>query len=300
MEFRSVFIANPAQVSARRGQLIIRQEEEISIPMEDISSLLLESRAISVTAAALQELTENGVTVFLCDATHLPAAVVLPMNRHCRQLKVLKGQIAMTRPAQKRIWQSVVAAKIANQARCLSLLGHPEGEELLFLSSQVRSGDPDNLEAAAAARYFPILFGTGFTRGEENLINAALNYGYAILRGTVARNLVMRGLEPCLGIFHHSELNQFNLADDLMEPYRPLVDLYVASRLQDDDDGTLTPAIKQQLFYLTNYVVEQKGKQYRTITAIGRMADSFSRIVQGENGPMELPVLLPLHSYRYE
>lgn len=299
MEFRSVFVSNPAQLSARRGQLVIRQEEEVSIPMEDISSLLLESRAISITSAALQELTEQGVTVFICDATHLPAALVLPMNRHSRQLKLLKGQISMTKPVQKRIWQSVVTAKISNQARCLSLLGHPEGNELRFLASQVRSGDPDNLEASAAARYFPALFGSGFTRGEECRINAALNYGYAILRGTVARNLVMRGLEPCLGIFHHSELNQFNLADDLMEPYRPLVDLYVASRVPDDD-GPLTPSLKQQLFHLTNYLVEQNGKRFRMISAIGRMADSFSRMVQRETGPLELPLLLPLQPYRYE
>lgn len=299
MEFRSVFVSNPAQLSVRRGQLVIRQEEEVSIPMEDISSLLLESRAISITSAALQELTEQGVTVFICDATHLPAALVLPMNRHSRQLKMLKGQISMTKPVQKRIWQSVVTAKISNQARCLSLLGHPEGNELRFLASQVRSGDPDNLEASAAARYFPALFGSGFTRGEECRINAALNYGYAILRGTVARNLVMRGLEPCLGIFHHSELNQFNLADDLMEPYRPLVDLYVASQVPDDD-GPLTPSLKQQLFHLTNYLVEQKGKRFRTISAIGRMTDSFSRMVQGETGPLEVPLLLPLQPYRYE
>ena len=221
------------------------------------------------------------------------------MNRHSRQLKLLKGQISMTRPAQKRIWQAVVTAKIANQARCLTLLERRGGEELRYLSTQVRSGDPENLEAVAAAQYFPALFGGGFTRGEECRANAALNYGYAILRGAVARNLVMRGLEPCLGIFHHSELNQFNLADDLMEPYRPLVDLYVAAQVPDDD-GPLTPAIKQQLFHLTNYLVEQSGKQFRAITAIGRMADSFSRMVQGEDRFMELPVLLPLQPYRYE
>ena len=299
MEFRSIFIANPAQLSVRRGQLVIRQEGEISVPMEDISALLLESRAVSITAAALQELTEHGATVYLCDGTHMPAAVTLPLNRHSRQLKQLHGQIAMSRPAQKRIWQSVVIAKIANQARCLALLERQGCEELRYLSTQVRSGDPDNLEAVAAARYFPALFGAGFTRGEDCRINAALNYGYAILRGAVARNLVMRGLEPCLGIFHHSELNQFNLADDLMEPYRPLIDLYVASHVPDDEDA-LTPAIKQNLFHLTNYLVEQNGKQFRAITAIGRMADSFSRMVQGAEGSMELPVLLPLQPYRYE
>lgn len=299
MEFRSVFVSNPAQLSVRRGQLVIRQEEERSVPMEDLSALLLESRAVSITTAALQELTDHGVTVYLCDETHLPAALVLPMNRHSRQLKLLKGQIAMRRPTQKRVWQGVVMSKISNQARCLSLLGKEGAEELRELADQVRSGDPDNWEAVAAARYFPALFGAGFTRGEECRVNAALNYGYAILRGAVARHLVIRGLEPCLGIFHHSELNRFNLADDLMEPYRPLVDLYVASHIPDDE-GDLTPAIKQQLFQLSHYLVEQGGKQFRAISAIGRMADSFSRIVQSGEGQLELPHLLPLQLGRYE
>ena len=299
MEFRSVFVSNPAQLSVRRGQLVIRQEEERSVPMEDLSALLLESRAVSITTAALQELTDHGVTVYLCDETHLPAALVLPMNRHSRQLKLLKGQIAMRRPTQKRVWQGVVMSKISNQARCLSLLGKEGAEELLELADQVRSGDPDNWEAVAAARYFPALFGAGFTRGEECRVNAALNYGYAILRGAVARHLVIRGLEPCLGIFHHSELYRFNLADDLMEPYRPLVDLYVASHVPDDE-GDLTPAIKQQLFQLSHYLVEQGGKQFRAISAIGRMADSFSRIVQSGEGQLELPHLLPLQLGRYE
>lgn len=299
MEFRSVFVSNPAQLSVRRGQLVIRQEEERSVPIEDLSALLVESRAVSITAAALQELTDHGVTVYLCDETHLPAALVLPMNRHSRQLKLLKGQIAMRRPTQKRVWQGVVTSKISNQARCLALLGKEGAEELRALADQVRSGDPDNWEAVAAARYFPTLFGAGFTRGEECRVNAALNYGYAILRGAVARHLVIRGLEPCLGIFHHSELNRFNLADDLMEPYRPLVDLYVASHVPDDE-GDLTPAIKQQLFQLSHYLVEQGGKQFRAISAIGRMADSFSRIVQSGEGQMELPHLLPLQLGRYE
>ena len=299
MEFRSVFISNPARLSVRLGQLVIRQERELTVPMEDLSALLLESRAVTISTAALQELAEHGVTVYLCDSTHLPAAIVLPTNRHSRQLKLLKGQIAMTRPVQKHTWQAVVSAKISNQARCLALLEREGTATLREMAAQVRSGDPDNLEATAAAYYFPRLFGPAFVRGETCRVNAALNYGYAILRGAVARNLAVRGLEPCLGIFHHSELNQFNLADDLMEPYRPLVDLYVASHVPNDE-AELTPEIKRQLFHLTNYLVEQEGKQFRAISAIGRMADSFSRIVQGLSREMELPRLLPLQPYRYE
>lgn len=298
MEFRSIFISRPAQLSSRKNQLVIRQEQEVTVPMEDITSLMLESRAVTISAAALQDLTAHGVTVYLCDAQHLPAALVLPMNCHSRQLKQLNRQIAMTQPAKKQLWRSVVSAKIRNQSLCLSYMNRSQAEELRFMAGTVRSGDPDNLEATAAAAYFPALFGAGFSRGDDCRINSALNYGYAIMRGAVARNLVIHGLEPCLGIFHHSELNQFNLADDLMEPFRPLVDLFVAS-LVPDDDGPLTPEIKHQLFNLTNYMVFQSGRRYRSITAAGRLVESFSRVVQN-GGSLDLPELLPLESYRYE
>lgn len=299
MEFRAIFIANPAQLSVRREQLVIRQTQEVTVPMEDITSLMLESQAVTVSAAALQKLADYGVTVYFCDEKHLPAAVLLPINRHSRQLKALKGQIAMTKPMQKRLWQSVVMAKIRNQSKCLELLGRPGSGDLLELSRSVRSGDPDNCEATAAAWYFPALFGPGFTRDAGGLTNGALNYGYAILRGAVARNLAVHGIEPCLGIFHHSELNQFNLADDLMEPYRPLVDIYVASHA-GGGEGDLTPKLKQTLFNLTNYLVRQGGKRYRMISAVGRMTESFTRVLAREAEALELPELIPLEAYRYE
>lgn len=299
MELRAVYIANPAHLSVRNQQLVIRQDREVSLPMEDISSLMIESRSVTITAAALQILTAYGVTVYFCDETHLPAAITLPMNQNCRQLDILRAQMAMTLPTKKRLWQAVVTTKLTNQARCLELSGREGRGELQNLASEVRSGDPDNLEAIGAAYYFPRLFGAGFTRGEECLINAALNYGYAILRGAVARNLVTRGFEPCLGIFHHSQLNQFNLADDLMEPFRPLVDLYVAKNVPDDV-SPLTPALKQELFRLSNYLVQQNGKRYRAISAVGRAADSLIRILHHSGEALELPSLLPLELHHYE
>ena len=298
MEFRSIYISHPAQLSVRQNQLVIRQEQEVTVPMEDITSLLIESQSVSLSTAAIQSLSSAGVTVYFCDEKHMPAALVLPMNQHSRQLRLLNRQIALTSAAKNRIWKQVVSCKIANQARCLSLLSKREAEDLKYMAGIVRSGDPDNWEAQAAATYFPALFGHGFTRGDACLTNAMLNYGYAIVRGAVARNLVMHGLEPCLGIFHHSELNQFNLADDLMEPFRPLVDLFTV-RYADDSDN-LTPRQKQQLFNLTNYVMLQDGRRYRMITAIGRMVESYSRILQGSGAALSLPELLPLESYRYE
>lgn len=299
MEYRSVFLANPAQVSVRNQQLVIRQGQEISIPMEDISSLMIESQQVTLTSAAIQKLTAYGVTVYFCDEKHLPSALVLTMNRHSRQLKQIQSQIALSLPTKKRMWQSIVQRKIHNQARCLEFLERPRALELHSIADDVRSGDPDNCEAMAAARYFPALFGTGFSRGEECITNAALNYGYAILRGAIARNLVMHGLEPCLGIFHHSELNQFNLADDLIEPFRPLVDLFVATYV-DPEETELRPAIKQNLFDLTNFLVRQNQKNYRSITAIGRSVESFVRVIQKKEKTLELPTLVPLKKYHYE
>ncbi len=299
MEFKSVYIANPARLTVRREQLVIAQDSEVTIPMEDITSLMVESRQVSITSATLQKLAEYEVTVYFCDEQHLPSALLLPLNSHCRQLKVLQAQIALTKPRQKQLWQQIVAAKISNQAKCLELLQNHNYLYLRTLAKQVRPGDPANLEAMAAAFYFPNLFGVNFTRELPCLTNSALNYGYSIVRGAVARNLVTRGLEPCLGIFHHNQLNQFNLADDLMEPLRPLVDLFVASELKSEDEE-LTPTIKKQLFNLTNYMLKQGAKRYRLISAIGKIADSFKRALTDKSEILELPELIPLESYKYE
>ncbi len=299
MEFKSVYIANPARLTVRREQLVIAQDSEVTIPMEDITSLMVESRQVSITSATLQKLAEYEVTVYFCDEQHLPSALLLPLNSHCRQLKVLQAQIALTKPRQKQLWQQIVAAKISNQAKCLELLQNHNYLYLRTLAKQVRPGDPANLEAMAAAFYFPNLFGVNFTRELPCLTNSALNYGYSIVRGAVARNLVTRGLEPCLGIFHHNQLNQFNLADDLMEPLRPLVDLFVASELKSEDEE-LTPTIKKQLFNLTNYMLKQGAKRYRLISTIGKISDNFKRALTDKSEILELPELIPLESYKYE
>ena len=299
MEFKSIYISNPARLTVRREQLVITQDSEVTIPMEDITSLLVESCQISITSAALQKLAEYEVTVYFCNEQHLPSALLLPLNSHCRQLKVLQAQIALTKPRQKQLWQQVVAAKIRNQAKCLELVQNHNYLYLRTLAKKVRPGDPDNLEAMAAAFYFPNLFGVNFTRELPCLANSALNYGYSIVRGAVARNLVTRGLEPCLGIFHHNQLNQFNLADDFMEPLRPLVDLFVASKLKDEDKE-LTPTIKKELFNLTNYMLQQGTKRYRLISVIGKMADSFKRALTDRTEILELPELISLESYKYE
>ena len=161
MEYRNIFLANPAHISVRREQLVIEQAEAYTIPLEDISTLLIESPQITLTARAAAALATHGVTVFFCDEKHLPCCQLLPINQFCRQRKLLSAQCGIGKPLQKQLWQQIVIQKIRNQARCLELAGRSGSENLRQMAGRVLSGDPDNREAVAAALYFPALFGDG-------------------------------------------------------------------------------------------------------------------------------------------
>ena len=299
MEYRNIFIANPARLSVTRGQLVIEQEEKYTVPLEDISAVLVESPCVQITTSAASALANQGVTVFFCDEKHLPSCQLLPINQFFRQRKLLMTQCSITRPLQKQLWQQIVIRKIRNQARCLQYAGCDGAEALRKIADAVLSDDKDNREAVAASLYFPSLFGEGFSRGNDDIRNAALNYGYAILRGAVARNLVMHGLEPCIGLHHRSELNNFNLADDMIEPFRPVVDLFVAQHICENDEK-LTPQIKAQLFNVTNYLIKQAGRRYRVMLAVGRSCAALASCLQAGNAALELPELLPLELHHYE
>ena len=299
MEYRNIFLANPARLSVQREQLVIEQAEKITVPLEDISAVLIESPQVTLTAHAAAAMASHGITVFLCDEKHLPNSQILPINRYCRQRKLLMAQYEMGKPLQKQLWQQIISQKIWNQSECLRLSGKAGWEELRQMAGRVLSNDSDNREAVAAACYFPSLFGSRFFRGSDDSRNAALNYGYAILRGAIARNLVIHGLEPCMGLHHRSELNNFNLADDLIEPFRPIVDLFVFQHFAENDD-VLTPRQKASLFNLTNYLVKQAGKQYRVMLSISRSCTALAASIAEQKLLLELPELIPLELHRYE
>lgn len=299
MEYRNIFLANPARLSVQREQLVIEQAEKFTVPMEDISAVLIESQQVQLTVHAAAALAEHGITVFLCDNKHLPCAQILPINQYCRQRKLLTAQCEMGKPLKKQLWQRIVVQKIRNQAECLRLSGKNGWEELRQMADKVLSDDSDNREAVAAALYFPLLFGDGFSRGDDDPRNVALNYGYAILRGGIARNLVVHGLEPCIGVHHRSELNNFNLADDLIEPFRPIVDLHVAENFSEEDEA-LTPKQKAGRFNLTNYLVRQAGRQYRVMLAISRSCAALANSITEHTPSLELPELIPLELHHYE
>lgn len=224
MAFRTVTIGSEAEIHARAGQLVVLRERPVSIPIEDIAVLVLESLDVLITSSALSALTEAGAVVLTCDSKHTPNGALYSFGGHSRLFQLLKQQLATTLPLKKRLWQRLIIRKIENQALCLSALGVDGATKLLTYAARVQSGDTTGVEAVAARYYFARLM-PGIRRHGGAPSDGALDYGYAVVRAAVARSLVAHGLNPALGLQHCSELNAFNLADDLIEPFRPLVDL---------------------------------------------------------------------------
>ncbi len=229
MAWRSVVISNPAQLSCKQGRMQIAQGgETVSVPMEDIAVLVMDHPQVTLSAHLLSACADCQLAVITVNKSHIPNGMFHAYLPHSRALKVMRQQLAMTEPQKKRLWQTVIRQKLINQAAVLANAHlRTISEALSGLAHQVRSGDPDNYEAQGAQIYFSALFGKGFNRSDEIALNAALNYGYSIVRGAVARSLVSHGFLPAFGLHHCSEQNAFNLADDLLEPYRPVVDQFV-------------------------------------------------------------------------
>lgn len=301
MGFRNIKIDSNVKLHIKNQQLIIDSGDEISIPLEDINCILIENQTVTLSTYFLQKIADCGIALYVCDEKHLPNAVVLPMVKHSRHFKILKYQISAGKPLQKRLWQQIVIQKIKNQALCLRLLGKEEANELMCMTKEVQSGDRTHVEAKAAAFYFRALYGLGFSRGDDHIINSALNYGYAIVRGMIARSIVCYGLEPSIGVFHHSELNNYNLADDMIEPFRPLVDLYVSRNFDISEiDSGLTPEVKRGLFGIINYDMSVKGEKRIVSNCIDMLVSSYSSALQGNREELDLPELMELQVHSYE
>lgn len=296
MAYRHVMITTPCHIRCQRDQLVVQGDVSASFPIEDLLSILIESRQCTLTTAALAALAEEGVTVFICDEKHIPCAIALPFAQHSRQLEITRAQLRWTQSSRNRWWQQIVQSKLENQAECLVLCGRCESALLLHkYANGVRPGDRENREATAAALYFPALFGAGFTRScMTDTRNAALNYGYAILRGCMARCLAVYGFIPWLGLHHDSTLNTWNLADDMMEPYRPVVDLFVATQVSQN--ASLDTHLKSCLFNLLNMEIRSGGQRHSVAYAMERQVQSLRSAAKA----LALPALMPLQLHCYE
>lgn len=300
MTWRSVVISRPAKLRREHYSLAIEQDQTAFVPFEDIAVILLNHREITLTHPVLSACGEYGISLFATGDTHHPNGVFLPYLPHSRATRWLRLQLDLPRPVAKQSWATIVRRKIANQSACLRLTRREGMDRLDSYVARVRSGDTDNMEGQAAAFYFPQLFGKGFRRIEDGFMNAALDYGYAVMRGTIARGLVAHGLLPAIGLFHASEQNAFNLADDLIEPFRPLVDLCVKG-MQPSPDNELQPQDKTMLVNLLNMdVVMPRGKM-SALSAIEQTVESLARIYDGgDPGLLELPTLIGLEQHRFE
>ena len=245
MAWRVIAIENPARLSLRDNQLVIAQDVEATLPIEDIDSLILDGYGITTTTNLLTALATNGTTTIICDEKHLPASVLLPYSQHSRQAKVSRQQLSTSQPLKKQLWQQIIISKITNQADVLRAR-ELDDSTLRSLANDVKSGDTSNRESIAARIYFDQILGDA-TRRKPIWHNAALNYGYAMVRSHIARHIAARGLVASQGLFHHNELNSFNLADDLIEPYRATVDLYIFEKVAPLHVATATPALPSMI-----------------------------------------------------
>lgn len=280
--------------------MLIYQEEAYLIPLEDIAVVVIEAREVTITAPLLSALAQYGVTLLTCDDTFIPCGQWLPFSQYYRYLKILRQQLAVTEPKRKRLWQQIIIQKVRNQAWVAQQCGHMgTAKKLSMLSRQVKSGDTSYIESQAASLYFQSLFGTDFCRQRDSVINSCLNYGYAILRSAITRALVLHGFLPVFGLQHRSELNAFNLVDDFIEPYRPLVDFWVLSE-QRQGQLKFDVRAKQSLISLLHYQIQLETQKLSVLTAINRTVESFQSVLLEKATQVKLPYLLPLREHHYE
>lgn len=263
---KTLCFSNPIYLSLRNAQLVLhlpevesndtlpvamKKEAERTIPIEDIGVVILDHRRITITSGILEALLENNCAVITCDQKSMPVGLLLPLCGNTTQNERFRTQLDVSLPLRKQLWQQTVKQKILNQEYVLRTNTDKETNCMRVWANDVRSGDPDNLEARAAAYYWKNLFKDypDFVRDREGTPpNNLLNYGYAILRAVIARSLVGSGLLPTLGIHHHNRYNAYCLADDIMEPYRPYVDELVLDLIrQNEDISEINKRLKMQL-----------------------------------------------------
>jgi len=306
---KTLCFSNPAYLSVRDGQLVIKLPEvvnsnvsddfkkasETTRPIEDIGVVLLDNKQITITSAALDALLQNNCAVITCNSSSMPAGLLLPLSGNTIQSERFRTQIEASLPLKKQLWQQTIQCKISNQAKVLERFTDTETRCMKKWANDVKSGDNDNLEARAAVYYWKNLFKDikDFVRERDGVCpNNLLNYGYAILRAVIARALVSSGLLPTFGIHHRNKYNAYCLADDIMEPYRPYVDQLVCQIIQQyGHDLELTKEIKGQLLTIPILDVTINNKRSPLMIAATQTTASLFKCFNGERRKIIYPEL---------
>lgn len=290
---RILLIENPARLSIDRGRLKITRdgEEDTFVAPVDIAVLCLHHHTVSVTTQALKTLALSGAVMLVTDDKHYPCAIMLPLAGNMTAPQRLHEQIQLTgKLLVGELWAQIVCARIRTQAANLRHFDLNGALRLERLVEEVKPGDVSNAEAQGAKHYWKHFFGPEFTRekeGAEDGLNARLNYGFAVLRALVARQLTVSGLNAGLGLGHRRQDNPFNLADDFTEPFRYLVERHV--RGMEDVSGELTSTIKAALLRFMEQEVEMNGQNFRLGSAVAEVVASYCRILERQEGQLHLP-----------
>lgn len=297
---RTIFIGSPCHLKTKDEQLVVcynhikgqEEMEDKTAPVEDIGFLVLDHEQITLSHRLIEVLLEHNVMMVTCNSKHLPTGMMLNLDGNTTQAERFAKQLNASEPLKKQLWQQTVKQKITNQAAVVRQFQIDDGR-LDALAKNVKSGDSDNYEAQAASYYWKVLFpdAWNFTRKREGAPpNNLLNYGYAILRAVVARSLVGSGLLPTLGIFHHNKYNAYALADDIMEPYRPYVDLTVRQIIDETSNiEFLTKELKAKLLNVPAIDVQIEGSKSPLMVATQRTSASLAKSYAGESRKLIYP-----------
>lgn len=291
--FRTLYVTGGEKITVKDNWLVVvTGEETVKVPLEDLQTVIIDNIHTLFSAHALNKLAENNVNTLICDGSHLPACNIMGLNTHYRPYGMLKKQLAMTDSFKNMLWQRIIRTKIYNQKQALMMAGCITATEnrMRQLADEVMPGDCGNREAIAAKMFFKNFYGPDFMRFADDIRNKALNFGYAIIRSAVARSLCAYGYNCAIGIHHISETNAFNLADDFMEPLRPLADIWVWQN-NDELAEELSKSNKTGLANILNTEVLLAGKKMKVFNAVDKYIASIGTAVDNNDANK---LLLPL------
>lgn len=277
-----------------RGFMVVQDTEgerkELGqVPLDDIAAVIANAHGLSYTNNLLVALSERGAPFVLCAANHNAVGMLLPIDGNFEQAKRIEAQIAASLPTHKRLWAAVVRSKLEQQAAALEAAGAPTAP-LTALVSKVKSGDPENIEAQGAQRYWKLLFGDAFRRDQNaGGLNGLLNYGYTVLRAATARAVVAAGLHPSIGLHHSNDNNAMRLVDDVMEPFRPVIDLKVW-HLRRNGEGEVTPETKRALVRTLYDDMQTEAGATPVMVCAQKLAVSLAQVYLGERDKLDLPL----------
>lgn len=298
--WRTVIVNNGEKLTIRNNWLVVYSEEsEHRVPVDDIYAVVIDNRSALLSVSVVTTLTQAGAHIFFCNEKHIPVATAFPLNTHYQPLSVIKSQLSLSDSFKNELWVKIVKSKIYNQYKALRYAGveNKRAEQISELSEKVVAGDKTNREAVAAKKYFQFLFGATFRRSDEDVTNAALDYGYSIIRSSVCKTLTVYGFNCVLGIHHINRNDPFNLAEDIMEPLRPLVDLWVDENCDSLFDS-LTKENRKGLINLVNYPVLIDGKKMRVRYAVDVYVKSLVSAINENNVDyLQIPEVIPTDEF---